>query len=95
MIKILCAAVWVKDDSRDFPCGPENITGGYVVCGRRHSDCFETLHFFKIKASDYDTVQGFLTSDDRFVDRNEAAVIALDSGQIESEKPVLYSENLY
>jgi hypothetical protein len=40
-------------------------------------------------------VQGFLTSDDRFVDRREAAKIALAAGQVKEELKVLFSEDLY
>jgi len=42
-------------------------------------------------------IQGFYTSEERFVDRIEAASIALKSGQIEKLQwpPNLYSEDLY
>jgi hypothetical protein len=40
-------------------------------------------------------IQGFLTNTDRFVDRKEAAQIALDSGQIKEEVKKLFSEDLY
>lgn len=39
--------------------------------------------------------QGFITSQGRFVDRSEAAQIALAAGQIEKFKPLLYSEDLW
>jgi hypothetical protein len=41
--------------------------------------------------------QGFLTSNQRFVDRREAATITLESGQIRglSHPPNLYSEDLW
>lgn len=42
--------------------------------------------------------QGFVTSSGRFVDREEAAKIALESGQIEElkySKTKLFSEDLY
>lgn len=42
-------------------------------------------------------IQGFITQDDRFVDRIEGAKIALESGQIEKLNwpPSLYSEDLW
>lgn len=42
-----------------------------------------------------ESVQGFLTNKNRFVDREEGAIIAFDAGQIEKEKETLYSEDLY
>jgi hypothetical protein len=39
--------------------------------------------------------QGFLTNTNRFVDREEAAQIAFDSGQIKQHTITLYSEDLY
>lgn len=38
---------------------------------------------------------GFMTSKGRYVDREEAAKIAFETGQIDKEKRVLYSEDLY
>jgi hypothetical protein len=46
------------------------------------------LHSFKHE-------QGFLTSDDKFVDRIEGAKIASKAGQTSEHVIVLYSENLY
>jgi hypothetical protein len=40
-------------------------------------------------------IQGFLTSDDRFVDRKEAGEIAFKAGQTECLRDCLFSENLY
>ena len=39
--------------------------------------------------------QGFLTNKNRFVGREEAAIIAFDAKQIEQEKKTLFSEDLY
>jgi len=41
------------------------------------------------------SVQGFVLSSGRFVDRLEAAKIALAAGQIEEPTDVLYSEHLW
>ena len=40
-------------------------------------------------------IQGFLTSQDRFVDRKEAADIAYKAGQIKDITDCLISEDLY
>lgn len=40
-------------------------------------------------------IQGFLTSRNRFVDREEAAELAFQNGQIAEEKLRLYSEDLW
>ena len=42
-----------------------------------------------------DGVQGFLTSDDRFVDRKEGGQIAFDAGQTAKLTECLFSEDLY
>jgi hypothetical protein len=43
----------------------------------RHGDCINFLHGLGVDHRD----QGFLTSHGRFVDRREAALIAIDRGQ--------------
>ena len=42
-----------------------------------------------------DNNQGFLTSKNRYVSREEGAEIALDSGQIKEKLIKLYSEDIY
>lgn len=101
---ILCAANWYKElplikteclDPRGFR--PYNVDRGIVFCGWRHSNCiYQKVAITGL--SDYksgENVQGFLTSKNRFVDREEAAIIAFDAGQIKQEKQTLYSEDLY
>ena len=45
---------------------------------------------------DHDSIQGFLTNDDEFVDRKKALEIAFESGQItKSISSQLYSEDLW
>jgi hypothetical protein len=81
---------------------PKNIKDGFVVLGHRHGQCiwtiFSLLGLRTCTNSDDGTgehEQGFLTSKNRFVGREEAAIIAFDAGQIDKEKKVLYSEDLY
>ncbi len=69
--KILCAAI----DYR-----------GVIICGHRHGDCYQILKSLtgdidKSKLPDRKK-QGFLTSNNRYVGREEAWIIALDNNQI-------------
>lgn len=93
---IICAAIWVQDNVYHY-WQPVNIEEGYVVAGRRHHNCFYMLYIFD-KAAYFDKTkitQGFLTSDNRFVGREEAADIAYNVGQISEPVDYLFSENLY
>jgi hypothetical protein len=98
---IICAAVWFKDGKKHNH-QPKNIETGIVVCGRRHHNClitaFELNDGKRIdvnKDKERNTIQGFLTSDDRFVDRAEGGQIAFEAGQIEKNTDCLFSEDLY
>jgi|TARA_R110000851_G_scaffold112921_4_gene237324 hypothetical protein len=68
---ILCAAI-------DY--------GGVIVSGYRHGDCYEVLEALvgKIEESELPdrNKQGFLTSQNRYVGREEAWVIAKANNQI-------------
>lgn len=70
------------------------IHEGLVFTGKRHSDAIrvavETTGIKPVRGT-----QGFLTDTGLFVTREEAAKIAFDSGQIKTEKSVLYSEDLW
>jgi hypothetical protein len=98
---ILCAANHY-DDGKEMTHGPKNIESGFVICGRRHANCISM--FAKMVGFPYDENanalrkterQGFLTNTDRFVEREEAAQIAFEAGQIKQHKIVLFSEDLY
>lgn len=95
---IICSAVWF-DDGNVYVHKPKNIETGIVVCGRRHHDCFYIPYVFrneqKIVTADSRPIQGFLTSNNYFVDRKRAAEIAYESGQITELKNELYSEDIY
>jgi hypothetical protein len=99
---ILCAAIWYKN----IPLVkvfdnvlPVNCDRGIVFCGHRHPHCMYSMVSITGKRSTTpevgEYVQGFLTSDNRFVDRQEAATIAWDANQIDSPRTVLYSEDIY
>lgn len=80
---------------------------GLIICGRRHSDCYNILN---VLTNDTLTTsetpqrdkQGFMTSLDRYVNRVEGWSIAKDNKQIQygyeasdGENAALISENLY
>ena len=69
-----------------------------IMTGLRHSDIFEKIYKLGIKYDKQTAVQGFITSDDQFVDRYDAIGIAYSAGQIPEEKfnnPILFSEDVW
>lgn len=90
--KIICAAIHY-DDGNDYGSQPENIDSGFVVGSRRHDAGIGILHGLGLDlSSDYRT-EGFITTYNRFLDRNEAAEVAKKAGQAETD--YLFSEDLY
>ena len=90
---ILCAAIWVNDKQKHEQ-QPENIEIGFVICGRRHNNCYQTIKDLKGNVNDYfksldmseDNYrehQGFITSTDRYVNRKEGWNIAKANNQIQ------------
>ena len=62
---------------------------------KRHYCLFNILKKYYKEHTFDDGVQGFLTSDDRFVDRKEGGQIAFDAGQTAKLTECLFSEDLY
>jgi len=94
---LICSAIWF-DDKKEYVHQPKNIKTGFVVCGRRHHNCFMTLSIASNENSThlkYESSQGFLTNTDRFVDRKEGGEIAFASGQTKELRELLFSEDLY
>ncbi len=102
---ILCAAILFKDGEH-YVHSPVNIEYGLVLCGFRHGDIFcqtRMLRKQRMELGVLEEEQGFLTSKNRFVDRREAATIALSQNQFKdpeeyfevSKSNYLYSENIY
>ena len=108
--KILCAAIWykelplIKDFEHNFR--PVNCDRGIVFCGHRHPHCLYSMCAMTGKRSVTfaedgvgEHIQGFLTSKNRFVDREEALVIALAENQVIDLDNIrnneLHSEDLY
>lgn len=92
---ILSAAIHFDDDTV-HPHQPKNIITGFVITGRRHHNIFTTLKCLGVDRLVLGAnIQGFITNDDRFVDRKEGGHIAYESGQIDELTDCLYSEDLY
>ena len=95
---IVCAALQIKGEINP-----------YIICGLRHSDCFETLYRLNPELSrqaraNGAIVQGFINTNGDFLDRYEAYIHACSCGQIpeqlrqdkeEKRETELYSEDLY
>jgi len=83
---ILCASVRYND---------------IIISGYRHADCHELLKKLKIDFVRNKQNEGFLTSNNRFVDRTEAYWIAKENNQIQNymveddDVAQLISEDLY
>lgn len=94
---ILCAAIWF-DDGKHYLNQPNNITTGLVLCGWRHGCIFPQIGGLvreRQQLGIFEKEQGFLTSKNRFVGREEAAKIAYEQKQTQELKQTLYSEDLY
>lgn len=110
---IICAAV-IVNDGKYHTDPPDNVETGFVVCGRRHNNCYaiteELLYPNWRNDPEHNKLrllcenrksQGFMTSTNRYVDREEAYAIARDADQLllgdyQKSKPyMLASEDLY
>ena len=76
MPKIVSAAIKFKPKGFDY---------FQIMCGKRHCDVLEIMHLLKINYERSTAVQGFLTDEDQFVDRYDAARMAFFSGQLPKE----------
>jgi len=100
--QILCAAIWYKEVGTPHH-NVVNVDKGSVVCAHRHGHVIalmmnltglRTVTYAKDGVGEH--IQGFLTNKNRFVDRQEAAKIAMAQGQcIDIGTDDLYSEDLY
>jgi hypothetical protein len=107
---IICAAIWYKDiplvrpdvlEPRGFR--PYNVDRGVVISGWRHGNCIYQMVAITglrdIPAQAGESIQGFLTNKNRFVDREEGYDIAEAAGQLNdrprSDARTLYSEDIY
>ncbi len=93
---ITCSAIWFKDGIK-HDHQPFNIETGFVICGHRHHNCFMTAYILNDneKVKGLEEIQGFMTSENNFVDRKEGGQIAFKAGQTSELKTRLFSEDLY
>lgn len=66
-----------------------------VFLGKQHADCFHQAANIKARTSSKAADQGFLTSKGKYVDREQAAKIAVKAGQVAQGTKVLCSEDLW
>lgn len=92
---VVCSAIYYPKD-KQYLYQPDNIKKGIVVLGLRHCNCFALLiTLFPNREYIGQCSQGFLTSKNRFVSRQEAAILAFKSKQIDSQTETLYSEDIF
>lgn len=81
-------------------CSAVKATDGTVVRGHRHADCIRTMRYMDLKPSSAVDAQGFITSKNRFVNREVGRKIQ-DNARIASVAlggymgNTLFSEDLY
>lgn len=103
---ILCSAIWYKDlvlkkpevlEARGFR--PYNVDKGIVFCGWRHLNClYQMVAITGLRQCEAgEEIQGFLTSKNMFIGREEAAIMAFNLGQIDKiyEGKELFSEDIW
>lgn len=103
---IVCAAIWYKEPIRNiinlfsldangfYPNQPKNVHQGIVIGGHDHSHCLAIYRILTGSTTKSSDMQGFITSDNYFVDCEQAAKIAFEAGQTPVLEDVLYSETL-
>lgn len=99
---IICSAIHFNDGNK-HEHQPKNITEGFVVCGRRHHNCYTITWILKdnelvtdkMTEANGKAIQGFLTSKDRFLNREQAGKLAYEMKQIDNPTNCLFSEDLY
>jgi hypothetical protein len=101
---IICAAIWYKELPLKYEeplrlrgFSPYNVDCGVVMCGWRHMNCmYQMVGITGLRDCEAgESIQGFLTNKNRFVDRKEGGEIAYGAGQTKGLKARLYSEDLY
>jgi len=76
-------------------CAAIRTKAGQIFEGRSHADCYQAMKQDNITRLDSRKCdQGFVTSTGKFVDRYEAAEIALKAGQTKKLESLLFSEDL-
>jgi len=81
-------------------CAAVKAVSGKIFRGHRHSDCYAVIHDNKLKASLHINAEGFITSHNRFVTREEGQKLQIKAGIKSADKDgysngMLFSEDLY
>ncbi len=99
---ILCSAIHYDDGEINTRRTCKNYPKtGIVICGYRHPDIIGILptnNSLRNDGKEYKCTQGFITSKGRFVDREEAYLIAKKANQLLNDfegKSKLFSEDIY
>lgn len=99
---ILCAAIHYDDGEINIKRRCKNYPEtGIVICGFRHADVIGILptnNSMRDDGKEYKCTQGFITNKGRFVDREEAYLIAKEANQLLRDiegKTILFSEDIY
>ena len=92
MERIICAAIQI-------------VKTGKVFYGHRHDQCLNSMNselswtMNRQEIAEVEKIQGFVTTEGRFVGREEALKIALENNQVIDESEIrgdrLFSEDLY
>ncbi|HEY0657270.1 MAG TPA: hypothetical protein VGD05_02290 [Pyrinomonadaceae bacterium] len=92
---IVCSAIYY-DDGIERVHQPKNIKTGIVITGLRHCNCFAIAkELFQNRDYIGKEIQGFLTSENVFVNRELAGKIAVRACQTKELKSQLFSEDIY
>lgn len=84
MPKLVAAAIKFK---------PKDCEYFQIMCGKRHCNVLEMMYKLRIEYEKATAVQGFLTEDNQFVDRYDAAQMAYRSKQILPDSDLLEKMN--
>jgi len=81
-------------------CAAVKTTNGYIVRGHRHADCIHSIKRMGLKPSKSPKAQGFITSKNRYVTREQGRKLQDGAGIPSADKngymgDTLYSEDLY
>lgn len=101
---IICAAIWYDDgisvdqnakEEVKFPMHGkgrtyhnDNINTGFVIAGHRHYNIISILPTNPSYNGGIESVQGFLTSKGRFVDRYQGMYLAYLAQQVNAERAI-------
>lgn len=81
MPKLVASAIRFKPKDSDY---------FQIMCGKRHCNVLELMFRHQLEYDKLSAIQGFITDENRFVDRYEAFHIAREANQLLSEAKEAY-----